>query len=200
MGAGNSKWPGALRQMFVKADERVRALVRLRADADLRVFVSYRHEAGPGQAHRLASDLGAQLGQDRVFLDAQSIPEGAAFDEVITERIGLCDVLLAVIGPGWLEATERDALRPGRDSPGRRLDNPSDYVRREIEAALVRRVPVIPVSTPGATLPDRDALPESLRPLLDHPALRIEIPRDDVWVVAIDSLARWLLAIADEKG
>ena len=200
MGASESKWSGGLRQLFVKADERVRAFVRMHVEADLRVFVSYRHEAGPGQAHRLASDLGAQLGQDRVFLDEQSIPEGAAFDEVITERVGLCDVLLAVIGPGWLGAEGRDAPRPGAEPAERRLDNPLDYVRREIEAALARRVPVIPVTTPGATLPDRGALPESLMPLLDHPALRVAIPRDDVWVVAIDSLARWLVAIADEKG
>jgi hypothetical protein len=196
---------GRLKQVFDKADgllgkadQRLRTFVRAHIEADLRVFVSYRRMAGPGQAHRLATDLEAQLGEDRVFLDEQSIPEGAPFDDVINERVGRCDVLLAVIGPGWLEA-EGPAPASASEHRERRLDNPGDYVRREIEAALARRVPVIPVTTPGATLPDGDALPKSLRPLLDRAALRVEIPRDDVWVVAVDSLARWLLAIAEEK-
>jgi predicted nucleic acid-binding Zn-ribbon protein len=161
-----------------------------RREANLRVFVSYRREAGPGQAHRLASDLEKQFGGDGVFFDEQAIPAGAKFDAVIRERAGGCDVLLAVIGPGWLDAT-----RNGE----RRLLNPDDYVRREIEAALERRVPVIPVALPGATLPEQDDLPGSLRGLRARPALAVEIPSESFWVVTVDSLARWLLSIRDEK-
>jgi len=152
----------------------------------LRVFVSYRREAGPGQAHHLATDLERYLGGEHVFLDERAIGAGEDFDAVINERVGGADVLLAVIGPGWVD------MQP-------RLRDEGDYVRREIEAALGRRVPVIAVATPGATLPDVDGLPESLRPMLARPALSVDIASDSLWIVAVDSLARWLLAIRDEK-
>ncbi len=179
-----------------KADGLIHEFVSTRLDEtpgddDLRVFVSYRRDAGPGEAHHLASDLEKHLGPDRVFLDQRTIAAGEEWSRVIAERVAACDVLLAVIGPGWLEA---------RDDSGRqRLTREDDYVRHEIEAALGRRVPVIPVSTPGATLPPRDALPDTLKPMLDHPALAVEILREDFWAVAVDSLARWLTAIKEEK-
>ena len=150
------------------------------------MFVSYRREAGPGQAHHLATDLERYLGGEHVFLDERAIGAGEDFDAVINERVGGADVLVAVIGPGWVD------LQP-------RLLDERDYVRREIEAALVRRVPVIAVATPGAVFPQADGLPESLRPMLARPALTVDIPSDALWVVAVDSLARWLLAIRDEK-
>src|SRR5262249_34045163 len=76
-----------------------------------------------------------------------------------------CDVLLALIGPGWLDA---------RDASGqRRLDNPLDFVRLEIEAALRRNIRVIPVLLDGAGLPHEDSLPAALQPLTRRQALRI---------------------------
>jgi|GEM_PF-3544943 len=160
-------------------------------DDDLRVFVSYRREAGPGQAHRLASDLERYLGAERVFLDERTIGAGEDWGRVIAERVGACDVLLAVVGPGWLDAQD--------DAHQQRLFRADDYVRREIEMAIQRRVPVIPVSVPGATMPPLDRLPETLAPMLERPALAIEIPGDDFWAVAVDSLARWLLTMREEK-
>ena len=91
-----------------------------------------------------------------MFLDERAIGAGEDFDAVINERVGGADVLIAVIGPGWVD------MQP-------RLLDEGDYVRREIEAALGRRVPVIAVATPGATLPDVEELPESLRPMLARP-------------------------------
>jgi hypothetical protein len=179
-----------------KADEKISGFVNTRIDGtpgddDLRVFVSYRRDAGPGDAHHLASDLEKHLGPDRVFLDQRTIAAGEEWSRVIQERVGACDVLLAVIGPGWLEC---------KDDEGQlRLTSEDDYVRHEIEEALKRHVPVILVSTPGAKLPKRDELPDTLKPMTDHPELAIEILREEFWAVAVDSLGRWLDAIKDDK-
>lgn len=174
------------RAAFGRVATKLRGLAG-RHDATLRVFVSYRREAGPGQAHHLATDLERHLGAGQVFLDERAIGAGEDFDAVINERIGGADVLLAVIGPGWVDVLPR-------------LFEARDYVRREIESALARRVPVIAVSTPGAALPDPGALPEGLRPLFARPELALDIPSDALWSVAVDSLGRWLLAIRAEKA
>jgi TIR domain len=170
---------------FGRLTARLRGLIS-REGSPLRVFVSYRREAGPGQAHHLSTDLERYLGAEHVFLDERAIGAGEDFDAVISERVGGADVLLAVIGPGWVEMAER-------------LHDERDYVRREIEAALVRRVPVIPVTTPGATLPDAGVLPDSLQPMRARPTLAVDIPSDVLWAVAVDSLGRWLVAIREEK-
>jgi hypothetical protein len=78
--------------------------------------------------------------------------------------VGACAVLLAVIGPRWL-AAEGDA--------GRRLDDPQDWVRLEIEAAIERRVRVIPVLVDGATMPPARDLPPSLQPLARRHAITL---------------------------
>jgi hypothetical protein len=158
-----------------------------RHEETLRVFVSYRREAGPGQAHHLATDLERHLGAGQVFLDERAIGAGEDFDAVINERIGGADVLLAVIGPGWVDVLPR-------------LFEERDYVRREIEAALGRCVPVIAIATPGATLPNPGELPDGLRSLFARPELTLDIPSDELWGVAVDSLGRWLLAIRAEKA
>jgi len=94
-----------------------------------------------------------------------TIEPGVDFAEEISRAVATCKVLLAVIGPNWLtEADER-----GR----RRLDDPDDIVRLEIEAALARDVRVIPILVEGAVMPGRQDLPESLAGLARRNALFI---------------------------
>jgi len=52
------------------------------------------------------------------------------------------------------------------DEHGLRLQNPNDFVRIEIEAALARNICVIPVLIDGAKMPKEKDLPETLRPLV----------------------------------
>src|SRR5262249_39123735 len=85
------------------------------------------------------------------------IPPGVDFVEMLEEEVGSCEVLLAVIGPGWVDA--KDEL--GR----RRLERPDDFVRIEIAAALRRKIPVVPVLVNGAHMPDAASLPDDLKPL-----------------------------------
>jgi len=80
-----------------------------------------------------------------------------AFREVLTKRVAGCDVFIAVIGDKWLSIAG--------ESGTRRLDDPGDFVRIEVEAALGRKIPVIPVLVGNSSVPPAKELPESLREL-----------------------------------
>jgi len=121
------------------------------------VFISYRREDSEGQARALFQDLVARLGRDSVFMDVDSIGLGRDFRQVLQERLATCDVMLALIGRDWLD---------GKDKSGRRrLDNPGDFVRMELAAALKRNIPVTPLLLHGAQMPAVEHLPEDLSDL-----------------------------------
>jgi TIR domain len=122
-----------------------------------KVFISYRWADSAGYAGRVMDRLDRELGRDLVFMDVDALPLGTNFPKVLHEEVAKCSVLLAVIGPNWLDA---------RDEHGnRRLDNPNDFVRIEIAAALQRSIPVIPLLLDGARIPKADELPEDLKEL-----------------------------------
>jgi hypothetical protein len=132
-----------------------------------RIFISYRREAAypAGWLYdRLSSRFGGQ-----VFKDVDSIQLGDDFVEVITRAVGSCDVLLALIGADWLTITDAKGAR--------RLDDPADFVRLEIEAALSRNVRVVPILVDGAAMPRADQLPESLAGLGRRQALELSPSR-----------------------
>ena len=85
--------------------------------------------------------------------------------------MGSCDVLLALIGAEWLTITDEHGRR--------RLDDPDDFVRLEIEAALTREVRVIPILVDGARMPRADELPDSLAKLVRRQALELSPGRFD---------------------
>lgn len=130
-----------------------------------RVFISYRRQETSGLAGRLYDRLAARLGDDQVFMDVDTIALGVDFAEVITQAVSTCEVLLAVIGPRWLAATDEDGHR--------RLDDPDDIVRLEIAAALERDIRVIPVLVEGAAMPRGQQLPEDLVRLARRNALSL---------------------------
>ena len=105
----------------------------------------------------------------RVFKDVDSIELGDDFVAAITAAVESCAVLLAVIGVRWLEATDEYGQR--------RLDDPEDFVRLEIEAALERGVRVIPVLVEGARMPGSVQLPASLAKLARRQALELSPAR-----------------------
>lgn len=118
------------------------------------VFLSYRRDDSRSAAGRLMDHLQATLGPERVFRDVDSITPGLDFQAALGRTIGAARVVLAVIGPRWQDA---------RDGAGRRrLDDPHDMVRLELEAALDAGVPIIPVLVEGARMPPAEALPPSL--------------------------------------
>jgi TIR domain len=110
-----------------------------------RVFISYRQHDTAYPAGWLYDQLADHLGRDQVFKDIDSIQLGDDFVEVITRAVESCDVLLALIGDAWLTITDEHGRR--------RLDDPDDFVRLEIEAALTRKVRVIPILVEGPGCP-----------------------------------------------
>jgi len=110
-----------------------------------RIFMTYRREDTAYPAAWLFDRLAGHFGRDQVFKDIDSIELGDDFVEVITAAVGSCDALLALIGDRWLSSTDRDGQR--------RLDDPGDFVRLEIEAALARDVRVIPILVGGPRCP-----------------------------------------------
>ena len=141
-----------------------------------RVFISYRREETAYPAGWLYDRLANQYGGGQVFKDVDSIELGDDFVEVITRAVGFCDVLLALIGDEWLTITDEEGRR--------RLDDPDDFVRLEIEAALARKVRIIPILVDGARMPTDEELPDSLDRLARRQALELspaacgtELPR-----------------------
>jgi hypothetical protein len=123
-----------------------------------RIFISYRRDDTAGEAGRLADHLNRRFGSAGVFLDIDTIDPGADFEHVLTASLQETAAMLVVIGRHWTSLTKPDGSR--------RLDDPNDFVRREVEAALGRDIPVVPVLVQGAQLPRKDELPESLAPLV----------------------------------
>jgi WD40 repeat protein len=135
------------------------------------VFISYRRDDSAGFAGRIYDRLKERLGRADVFFDVDNIEPGVDFVEVLSERVGACDALVAIIGKNWLSSANADG--------GWRLDDPHDYVRIEVEAALARNVRVIPALIEGARMPKPEELPVSLQMLARRQAVQISHDRFD---------------------
>ena len=119
-------------------------------------------------AGRIYDRLQAHFGSDAVFMDIDNIPFGVNFREHIDATISQCDVILAVIGTKWA----------GEAAASRRLDEPRDFVRIELESALDRNLPVIPILIDQARMPGEAELPTSLATLADYNAIDVNQGRD----------------------
>ncbi len=132
-----------------------------------KVFISYRRDDSKYQARMVHTAFCQTVPRDHVFMDVDSIPPGANFRKILKDWVDQCEILLALIGPGWIDAIDPKTSR-------RRLDNPSDFVRIEIGEALARDIPVVPVLLDGTPMPDPDLLPDDLKELVDRQAEFVE--------------------------
>ncbi|MFC0006354.1 TIR domain-containing protein [Micromonospora siamensis] len=129
------------------------------------IFLNYRTQDAMYCADLIDARLRTEFGARNVFRDHRALRPGTAFPPELWHRLQDSRVLLVLIGPYWLTVT---------DDQGRRLlDNPRDYVRREIRRALRREIAVIPVLLGDTPLPDPQALPEDIRALTDRRSLRV---------------------------
>jgi hypothetical protein len=135
------------------------------------VFISYRREDSQGWVGRLARALQESFPRAGVFYDIATIRPGEDAVAAIDDALSSCQAVLAIIGPRWLSAQTAEGQR--------RIDDPVDFVRLEIERALVRPVRVVPVLFGGAAMPKASDLPESLRPLARRQAHEISDKRWD---------------------
>jgi tetratricopeptide (TPR) repeat protein len=130
-----------------------------------RIFISYRRQETAWPAGRLYDVLVEHFPAEQVFKDVDNIDPGDDFVERITAAVSSCDVLLALIGQQWLTITDETGQR--------RLDNPGDYVRLEIETALTRKIRVIPILVDDAEMPRANQLPANLAPFARRNAVEI---------------------------
>jgi formylglycine-generating enzyme required for sulfatase activity len=151
-----------------------------------KIFISYRRADSAYAAGRLYDRLCENFGEENIFMDVEGLDPGVDFVESIENAISFCDVLLALMGPQWLTVTDETGQR--------RLDNPKDFVRVEIAAALERGVRIIPILVQGARMPEAWELPENLHRLVRLNALEIRHERfnadTDRLVRAIDKYMR----------
>jgi CHASE2 domain-containing sensor protein len=167
-------------------DELLRPFLRPGKNA---FFLSYRRDQSAFVARQLRTALVARFGEQSVFMDEEAINPGQAWPREIPEAIMGCQAMLVIIGKYWLAAPD---AAPG----SRRLDDPGDWVRREVEECLARpEAAVIPVLIDGAAMPDRADLPPSLQPLSERQAFSLSGGNLDKEVGAlIDGIRRGQLA------
>ncbi len=129
------------------------------------IFISYRRSDNPDATGRIYDRLVAEFGKAKVFKDIDSIPLGSDFRGHLNAIVGGCAVVLAIIGPSWADT---------RSSAGqRRLEDPDDFVRIELEAALARGIPVVPVLVGNAIVPGVAQLPATLAELAYRQSIQV---------------------------
>ncbi len=135
-----------------------------------KILISYRREDSADVTGRIDDRLVQQFGRGAVFVDVDSIPFGVDFRKHLDEHVAKCDVFLVVIGPDWNGSKHNEGKS--------RLEDPRDFVRIEIESALKREIPVVPVLVRGAKIPAADRLPVSLHDLSYRNGLEVRSGRD----------------------
>ena len=130
-----------------------------------KIFISYRRKDGADIVGRIYEHLTKQFGAAMVFEDVYAIPLGTDFKEYLSTATQNCSVLLAVIGDEWLAINSSTSLS--------RLHDVEDWVRIEIETALSRGIPVIPLLIRDAFIPPKEKLPASLEKLPSMNGLQI---------------------------
>ena len=134
------------------------------------IFMSYRRNDSADVSGRIYDRLVASFGEDLVFKDVDDIPLGMDFKKHLKDVLNRCAVELVIIGPNWLEVRDQ--------SGGRRLESPNDFVRLEVEAALNRDIPVIPLQVRGASMPTEGDLPPSMASLASRQGVQIRSDPD----------------------
>jgi hypothetical protein len=127
-----------------------------------KIFISYRREDTPYEAIPVRDRLAEHFGRDEIFFDIDAIPLGHDFSAEIERQVAACNYFIALIGKSWLTVTDQDGCR--------RLDNPNDWVRLEVEAALKRKIPLIPLLFHNVRMPKSEQLPAALAELAKRQA------------------------------
>ena len=155
---------------------------RAKSTQTRKIFISYRRADNSHATDRIYEKLTEYFGKESVFLDIDTIPLGADFRDYLDKQLAECTALLVVMGQQWLNITDENGQR--------RLENPNDFVRLEIEIALGRNIPTIPVLIDEARIPYAHELPNSLESLSRRQG--ISIGRGSNFHAEMDRLIRAL--------
>lgn len=124
-----------------------------------KIFISYRREDSRDLAARIHEKLSDRFGRDSIFFDVDSIPAAVDFVTYIRECIEDTGVMVVVIGKKWASAKFDSGPKAGM----RRIEDPDDYLRIELETAISNKKPFLPVLVDGAAMPTKEDIPPSLR-------------------------------------
>ena len=133
-----------------------------------RIIISYRRDDSLDITGRIFDRLTGHFGREAIFRDIDNIPPGDDFRRHIDGVLDESDIVLAIVGPRWIGPGDQQL----------RLASPADPVRLEIETALRKKKPLIPVLVSHAVMPDPDALPDSLHDFAYRNAVQIDSGQD----------------------
>jgi hypothetical protein len=134
------------------------------------IFISYRRDDSADITGRIYDRLIQHFSKEIVFKDVDSIPLGIDFRQHLEGALSQCRLLLAIVGDQW--------MGPEIAEDKRRIDDPRDHLRLELEVALSRNIPVIPVLVRKASIPGEDALPPSLRSIAYRNGIQVRADPD----------------------
>lgn len=153
------------------------------------IFISFRKSDPQLPRERLYQALVARFGVQHVFKAGPSIPLGSSYPDSLIQEAGECEIMLVLIGPGWLGDISEDGTYG--------IHRREDWVRREVAEAMRRGKWVIPVLMgDGQMLPAPEQLPEEIRTLCQHQCVHVPDTGIDAALAGlIDSLINLLPAL-----
>ena len=153
-----------------------------------KIAISYRRADSEAMTGRIFDRLIAHYGKEAIFRDIDDIPPGIDFRVHINQTLLKTHILLAIVGPQWLGMAS--------DGSADRIQEESDPVRVEVETALRRRVPLIPVLIGATKMPSSDLLPPSLKDFAFRNAVKVDTGQD--FDYHMDRLIRSMDAILEQ--
>jgi hypothetical protein len=144
-----------------------------------KIFLCYRRDDTQGFARSIYDRLADKYGQEQVFRDIDSTPAGVKFSTWIDSKVSECNVMIVLMGNMWSSVKDGAGLR--------RLDDPKDWVRQEVEVALSRDIPIVPVRVQGAVMPSVHELPPSIADLTSFQSAEVT---DSRWAFDMEQLIR----------
>ena len=151
------------------------------------IFISYRRAANAWAIEKLRQELAGAFGEKNLFLDTVSIEGGADWNSRIDDAIRNAAVVVVVFCREWYGtyverrqtdptgATVEGARERVAGPPRRRIDDPDDKLRIELEMAGRYKRPVLPIVIDDSPDPRREELPESVRFVCDRQFLRLNV-------------------------
>lgn len=147
-----------------------------------KLFVNYRRSDHPDFVERIRDWFVMRYGRDAVFMDFDTIPPFTRFADHIRDRVREADVLVAIIGPDWLDQF-KERLNSGDE----------DFVRTEIRLALEEGKLIAPICIKGAQPPHPHDLTPDLRTMLAYNVAHLDSGR-----TFMDNIQRIMDAVEEE--
>jgi hypothetical protein len=143
------------------------------------IFLSYRRSDSGDASLRVYEAIRRRFGAESIYMDTASTAWGEEWPSALEDAAA--DVVIVVVGPGWITVQGEWGRR--------RIDQPDDWVRREIELALGFEKPTLPDLVGDAAMPPAEALPPEIAALASRQALHL---REAEWEDHMEILLKQL--------